>query len=160
MKYDKESKNKEEKVDYDEILKKLQIKLSNKQKNWSDIIKILSNRINCELKESIELSADAINQRQSLIDERTQLYYNMYKDLPKLKNIKKKIFEYYSGKYPYKVNGTEKQKLIDADVAWQETKMDYLQNYINFISDSIKTVDHIIYSVKNKIELFNVTGLD
>jgi hypothetical protein len=84
----------------------------------------------------------------------------MYRDLPKLKQIRKNYFEHYSGKYPYKVNGTEKQKLIDADVAYQDAKMDFLQNYINFLSESVKTIDHIIYSVKNKIELYNATGLD
>lgn len=150
----------EDKIDYDKILEKLEHELSTKQKNWSKIIESLSNRITCELKQSVNLSADATNQRQLLIDERTHWYFKMYKDLPKLKQIRKKYFEYYSGKYPYKVNGTEKQKLIDADVAYQETKGDYLQNYINFITDSIKTVDHIIYSVKNKIELYNATGLD
>jgi hypothetical protein len=150
----------EKKLDYDGILEKLEKDLTTKQKVWSDVIKKLSNRITCELKKSVDLSADATCQRQLLIDERTHWYFKMYRDLPKLKQIRKTYFEYYSGKYPYKVNGTEKQKLIDADVAYQDAKMDYLQNYINFLSESVKTVDHIIYSVKNKIELYNATGLD
>lgn len=149
-----------EERDYESILEKLQSDLYNKQKKWSNTIDKLSDKITCDLKKSIELSAEATSQRQILIDERTHWYFKMYKDLPKLKQIRKKYFEYYSGKYPFKVNGTEKQKLIDADVSWQEAKMDYLQNYINFLTESIKTVDHIIYSVKNKIELYNVTGLD
>ena len=150
----------ENKIDYDAILEKLEIDLSGKQKKWSKIVEDLSKKITCELKQSIDLFAEATSYRQILIDERTHWYFKMYRDLPKLKQIRKKYFEFYSGKYPYKVNGTEKQKLIDADVAYQEAKMDYLQNYINFLTESIKTVDHIIYSVKNKIELYNATGLD
>ena len=148
------------KVDYEEILSNIYQKYIKKQNIWSNTIEELSKRITCELKMSINLSADATSQRQMLIDERTNEYFKMYRDYPKLKQIRKQLFEKYAGKYPYKTNAGEKQKLIDADVAYQEAQMDYIQNYINFLSESIKTVDHIIYSVKNKIELYNVTGLD
>jgi len=149
-----------EKIDFDKILNNLFVDFTKKQKAWSNTIEKLANRITCELKKSVDLSADATSQRQLLIDERTQYYFKMYKDLPKLKQIRKSKFEFYSGKYPYKTNASEKQKLIDADVCYQDAKMDYIQNYINFLTESIKTVDHVIYSVKNKIELYNATGLD
>lgn len=144
----------------EEILEKYKKKLTAQEKVWTLTIDSLSKRINCELKKSIDLSADAICQRQLIIDERTQFYFTYYKDMPKFKEAKKRYFEYYSGTYPFKTNGTEKQKLIDADIRWMEAKMDFSQNYINFLSESLKTVDHIIYSIKNKIELYNATGLD
>jgi len=150
----------EDKIDYEKILEKLEVDLTKKTKNWSDIVEKLSGRINCELKQSIDLSAEATSYRQMINDERTHYYFKMYRDLPKLKQIRKKYFEFYSGKYPYKTNSTEKTKLIDADVAYHESKLEYLQNYINFLTETMKTVDHIIYSVKNKIELYNATGLD
>jgi len=150
----------EKKIDYEKVLDNILQDFEKKQKIWSKTIDGLANRINCELKLSIDLSAEATSQRQMLIDEKTHQYFKMYRDYPKLKQIRKKLFEQYSGKYPYKTNAGEKAKLIDADVAYQEAKMEYIQNYINFLADSIKTVDHIIYSVKNKIELYNATGLD
>jgi hypothetical protein len=150
----------EEKIDYEKILEKLETDLITKQKRWNDIIEKLSGKITCELKKSIDLSAEATAQRQLLLDERTNWYYKMYKDLPKLKQMKKKYFEWYSTKYPIKVNGTEKTKLIEADTAYQEAKMEFIQNYINFLTESIKTIDHVLYSIKNKIELYNATGLD
>ena len=147
-------------IDYDAILEKLEKELSGFEKKWNEIIDKLTGRINCELKQSIMLSADATAYRQMLIDERTTYFFKMYKDMPKLKKLRKKYFEHYSTKYPIKVNSTEKGKLIDADVCWHECKMDFLQNHINFLSDSIKTVDHVIYSVKTKVDLYNATGLD
>lgn len=150
----------EEKVNYDEILEKIEKDLTERQKRWSDIIEKLTSKITCELKKSIELSAEATSQRQLILDERTNWYYKMYKELPKLKQLRKKHFEWYSTKYPIKINGTEKTKLIDADLAYIEAKMEYIQNYINFLTESIKTVDHIIYSVKTKVDLYNATGLD
>jgi len=147
-------------IDYEKILEKLESDLVANQKRWNDIIEKLTKRINCELKKSIDLTAEATSYRQMLNEERTHYYFKIYRDMPKLKKLRKTYFEHYSTKYPIKVNSTEKTKLIDADVAYHEAKMEYLQNYINFVSESMKTVDHIIYSVKNKIELYNATGLD
>jgi len=150
----------EEKIDFEKILEKLETDLITKQKSWNIIIENLSRKITCELKKTIDLSAEATSQRQLLIDERTNWLYKMYKDLPKLKQMRKKHFEWYSTKYPIKLNGTEKTKLIEADMAYYEAKMEYIQNYINFLTESIKSVDQILYAVKNKIDLYNATGLD
>jgi len=145
---------------YEEILEKLENDLKKLEEITTKKIKELSSRINCELKFSIDLSADATSYRQILIDDRTHFYFKMYKDMPKLKQLKKKHFEFYSTKYPIKINSTEKTKLVESDVAYHEARFDYYQNHINFLTECIKTVDHVIYSVKNKIELYNATGLD
>ena len=150
----------DEKVDYEAILDKMEYDLTKKQERWNKIIEKLTGKINCELKKSIDLSAEATAYRQMLIEERTSYLFKLYKDMPKLKQMRKKYFEFYSTKYPIKINATEKTKLIDADISYFEAKSDYYQNHINFISDSIKTVDHVIYSVKTKVDLYNATGLD
>jgi len=149
-----------EEVDYDSILEKLENELIGYQKKWNGIIEKLCGKINCELKHSIDLSSEATAYRQMLIDERTNFLFKIYKDTPKLKRLKKKYFEHFSTKYPIKINATEKNNLIECEVAYHECKMDYLQNHINYLSDSIKTVDHVIYSVKTKVDLYNATGLD
>lgn len=147
----------------EELQKNLEViekDLLNREKTWNETISKLSRKISCELKETIELSAEAISQRQILIDERTQYYFKIYKQMPKLKQERKKLFEYFSTKYAIKANGTEKTKLIEAEMAYHDACMEYYNNHIQFLNDSIKSVDHIIYSVKNKIELYNATGLE
>lgn len=153
-------KNDSNKIDFVKILNDLELDLLNIEKTISLKVKDLAGRINCELKESIDLSADATSYRQLLIDDRSRFYFKIYRDMPKLKKLKKRYFEYYSQKYPIKINSTEKLKLIESDVAYQEARFEYYQNHINYLSESIKTIDHVIYSVKNKIELYNATGLD
>jgi len=145
---------------FEQILEKLETDLNKLEELTSKKIKELSSKINCELKFTIDLSADATSYRQLLIDDRTHFYFKIYRDMPKLKQLKKKHFEFYSTKYPIKVNSTEKTKLIESDVAYHEAKFDYYQNHINFLTESIKTVDNVIWSVKNKIDLYNATGLD
>ena len=76
-------------IDYDAILEKLEKELSGFEKKWNEIIDKLTGRINCELKQSIMLSADATAYRQMLIDERTTYFFKMYKDMPKLKKYKR-----------------------------------------------------------------------
>ena len=141
-------------------LKKIETTLREVEEMITKKINSLANRINCELKETLDLQTEATSYRQFLVDERTKMYYKMYRELPKLKKMKKYYFESYSTKYPIKINSTEKAKLIEADVVFIETKLEYYQNTINFLTESIKTVDHVIYSVKNKIELYNATGIE
>lgn len=143
-----------------EKLNKLQQEIELKTKKWNGIIAKLSNDIKCELKESINVNAEAISYRQILIDERVNYSFKLYKHIPQLKIARKNYFEYYSQKYAIKTNSSEKTKLIEADMAYFEAKIEYIKNYIDYLSDSIKTVDHIIYSMKNKIDLYNATGLD
>lgn len=144
----------------DEKLSKIVEEFSKKQNVWNKDINSLSSKINSELNKLIELSAESISKRQILIEERTKMYYKIYLDLPKIKNSKKKYFEFYSTKYQIKTNSGDKNKLIDADVGYLEAKLDCIENYILFLTESIKTLDHIIWSVKNRIELYNISGLD
>ena len=149
-----------ENIDYEKILEHLEKELHKDEIKWNKIVDTLAKKITNEIKESIDLSAEAISYRQMLLEERTQCYYKIYRSMPKLKQLRKSKFEYYSTRYQIKTNSTEKVKLIDADLAYHEAKLEFIQNHNNFISESIKNVDHVIYSVKNKIEMHNITGLD
>lgn len=144
----------------DNKLSKIVDEFYKKQEIWNTDINKLSSKINSELNKLIELSAESISKRQILIEERTKMYYKIYIDLPKVKNARKKQFEYYSTNYQIKTTSGDKTKLIDSDVSYLEAKLDCIENYIQFLSESIKTVDHIIWSVKNRIELYNISGLD
>jgi hypothetical protein len=145
---------------FEKILKNIQEELTKKQEVWNKQVATLTTKINCELKYTTELSAMAIAQRQLVLEERTHMYYRLYTDLPKLKITKKKYFEFYSTKYAIRTNSGEKAKLIDADVRYYDAKMDYIQSHIDFLTETLKSIDHVIYSVKNKIDLYNASGLD
>ena len=108
----------------------------------------------------MHLEAEAISIRQIINDEIAKYTYKIYKDVPKYKEMVKKRFEYYSTKYQIKTTGGEKTKLTDADLAWQKAKLELYENHITFLGETRKTVDHVIWSVKNKIEIHNITGLE
>jgi len=142
------------------VLDKLEIELHKQELDWNSKIDALSKKINHEIKYSIELSAEAVSYRQILLEERTQVYYKIYKAMPKIKQLEKVKFEYYSTKYQIKINSTEKNKLIESDLSYHTAKMDFLQNHINYLTECIKNIDHIIWSVKNKIDFYNISGIN
>lgn len=149
-----------EENNFEKVLDLLQEKLLESQGNWNRIIESLAKRVNCELKETIDLEAEAISYRQILIDEKSKYLFKIYKDMPRIKQLRKTQFEYYATKYQIKTNASEKTRLIDADIAFYEAKIEYLENHINFLTESMKTCDHVIWSVKSKIDMYNITGLD
>jgi len=138
----------------------LEKKLLESQVRISNIVDNLSKRLNCELREVIQLESEATSIRQVIISEKTSFLFKIYKDQPKIKEARRKQYEHHSAKCQFKPSVGEKQILIDADVAYHDAKIAYLENHINFINETIKTVDHIIWGCKNKIEIANITGLE
>lgn len=153
------SKNELQNVNQDK-LNLIKEELTEKQEKWNNIIFNLTKKLKDELKYMTEFSAELLYYRQLLIEERTKLYYFLYQEIPKIKKLYKKYFEWYSVKYPIKINASQKEKLIESDMSYFNYRLEYYQNYINFLSDSIKTIDNLIYSVKNKIDLYNITGME
>lgn len=144
----------------DKKFDELEEDLMRRQEKWNIVMEKLSEKIYGELKHSVELSAEAVSYRQMIIEERTNYYYKLYRLSAKLKEVHKSKFEYYSQHYQIKTNSTEKNKLIESDLAWHDAKLEFIQTYINFLTESIKSVDHVIWSVKNKIDFYNISGLD
>lgn len=131
-----------------------------RQEYWNKELEKLSFKINGELKDTILLSAETISYRQILLEERTNQYYKMHKSMIKYKEFNKQRVEFYLKEYQFKVTGPEKKILLDADMKNFDCRMEYSQNYINFLTETIKNIDHIIWSVKNKIELYNLTAIE
>lgn len=150
----------ENEINFEEIIEQLAGKLEDQRNKCNRIVTNLTNRITDELKNAMQLEAESISYRQILNDEIARYTYRIYKDVPKLKQMTKARFEYYATKYQIKTNGSEKGKLIESDLAWQKAKLELYENHIQFLSESRKSVDHVIWSVKNKIQIHNITGLD
>ena len=144
----------------DEALHEIETYYSERQEYWNKELEKLSYKINGELKDTILLSAETISYRQILLEERTNQYYKMHKSMIKYKEFNKQRTEYYLAEYQYKVTGPEKKILMEADMRHFDCRMEYSQNYINYLTETIKNIDHIIWSVKNKIELYNLTAIE
>ena len=145
-------------INYEEIINNIETSIVNSQKIHNDIITKLSHRLNCELKDAIQLESEAVSYRQTLLDERSKFLFKIYKEMIKIKKLRKTQFEYYASKYQIKTNSSEKTRLVDADLADIEGIVEFLDGHVNFLNDSMVSLTNIIWGVKNKIGIHNILG--
>jgi hypothetical protein len=141
----------------------LQLKTSEEMlksvKNWSSIVAGLSNRIKDDhLKDLVDIQAEAISHRQLVVEEIRKYSVRIHKLVQKMKVLHKSKFEFYATSYQVKTNGTEKLRLIEADLSEYQSFIDEMDEHVNFLRDTAKNLESLNYSVKSKIELYNIIG--
>jgi hypothetical protein len=76
----------------------------------------------------------------------------------KVKNLKHDKFLYYATGYGLKTNTGEKNILIDAHMAESERTLQIIDVHIDYLRDSVKTIESFQFSIKNIISLFDYIG--
>ncbi len=128
-------------------------------KYWESIVNSLTNRIkNDHLKDITDIQAEAISYRQKAIEEVRTYSIRIHKLVQKMKVLHKAKFEFYSTSYQVKTNGTEKLRLIEADLSENQAFINELDEHVNFLRDTAKNLESINYAIKGKIELYNIIG--
>jgi hypothetical protein len=146
---------------FDKQTQQLEQDLNIEVDKWINIIKNCSNGIRGNIQKIPEVESDIINYKQ-LADADIRKYSLMlYKDNSSLKPLKKKRFEFYMTSYQIKLkNSSDIKGLVEADIAKIQYKLDVLEAHINFLRDTSSNLKTLSYSVKNRIELLNILGLD
>lgn len=134
--------------------------LEESEKYWSKTVSDLASKLTCTANEVIQLQAEVISLRQVLVEEIKNVSYQIFKFLPKIKIFKKERFEYYSLDYKLKTTGSEKIRLIEADLSVYEYRVNILDNHIEFLRETLKNMDNINFAIKNKITLYQLTDLE
>lgn len=140
-------------------LEDLKKELLGREQLCNNTIIKLSSKLKDDVKDIIDLQAEVISYRQLMIEDIKQIAYKVYKDLPKIKELRKKTFEFYTLSYNIKTNGTEKAKLMEADLAYYDYKIDIYNTHMEFLKETVKNLDNLNYAIKNKIELVNYLGM-
>jgi len=138
--------------------KEISKKMIDSTKQWKSIVNDLTKRLSGDIKFVIDIQAEAISHRQSVIEEIKVYSVKIYKLVQKMKVLTKARFEFYATSYQVKTSGTEKVKLIDADLSEYQLFINELDEHVNFLRDTSKNLEAINYSVKSKIELANILG--
>jgi len=146
-----------------EINERLEDYFKEKREKWTSSIdplfKVLSTDFNMiNVKNIIECQAHALSFRQSLNDEISLFLNKRSKELPKLKKIKQDKFVFYALGVGIKTNMGEKSLLIDAHLAENDRNIELIEAYIEFLRDSVKTLETYQYSIKNVISLMEYMG--
>lgn len=103
----------------------------------------------------IDIQSLALSYRQ-IINEQISFFLNKRsKEDVKLKRLKQDKFVFYATGFGLKTNMGEKSILIDAHIAENERNLQLIENYVEFLRSSSKTLESLGYTIKNIIELFN-----
>jgi hypothetical protein len=122
-----------------------------------------------------DVQADLLSNRQRLTEEVSYIASQIAKENSRLKKRKSEKLIYYStGVLPdgtkatgrtsirdqniiaLKKTKSELDIIISGDLSDLETLLDYFIGYITYLRESVKSVDHSLYGVKNRIELLNI----
>ena len=138
--------------------KELSKKMLDSTKQWKVIVQTLVAKLSGDIKYCIDIQAEAISHRQSVVEEVKIYSVKIYKLVQKVKVLTKARFEFYATSYQVKTSGTEKLRLIEADLSEHQLFISELDEHVNFLRDTSKNLEAINYSVKSKIELANILG--
>jgi chromosome segregation ATPase len=126
-------------------------KLSAQRNEWSNNIKQLAQNLR-KLNGLEVVIADVLSSRQTLVDQ--MAYLNM-----KVKEQKSKVatryrtayIKYYE--YDYKLGEKQKEKFIETDLADDNMILSHLENQIDFLRESVKTLDNMGFAIRNRLAL-------
>lgn len=133
--------------------------MSEATKRWKSIIGNLTRRITeSSLKDIVEVQAETISYRQTILEEIKLYSVRIHKLVQKMKVLTKQRFEFYATSYQVKTSGTEKLNLINSDLSEHQELINELDEHVNFLRDTSKNLDSINFSIKNRIEVDSILG--
>jgi chromosome segregation ATPase len=126
-------------------------KLSAQRNEWSVTIRNLAQSLR-NLNTMEVTIADVLSSRQTLVDQ--MAYINV-----KIKQQKKAIaaryreayIRYYN--YDYKLGEKQKEKFLENDLADDNMILSHLENQMDWLRDSVKTLDNMGFAIRNRLAL-------
>lgn len=137
---------------------KMNKKMTESTKQWKGLVNNLTEKLKDDIKYAVDVQAEAISQRQNVVDEVKTYSVYIYKLMQKMKILTKARFEFYATSYQVKTSGTEKLRLIESDLSEYQLFIDELDEHVIFLRETSKNLESINFGVKNKIELANILG--
>jgi len=126
-------------------------KLSAQRNEWSVTIRNLAQSLRNINTMEVTI-ADVLSSRQTLVDQ--MAYINV-----KIKQQKKTIaaryreayIRYYN--YDYKLGEKQKEKFLENDLADDNMILSHLENQMDWLRDSVKTLDNMGFAIRNRLAL-------
>ena len=114
------------------------------------------------INELSDLQVNALSMRQRLLEDSHYLMIMHNAFMGKQREIKNSLFAEINNNLQTRArNLTEKNIMIEGNERYIDIKsiIDLFDNQISFYTDSIKTVDHILYGIKSRMSLEELLGI-
>jgi len=134
-----------------EKILELDQKLTAQRTTWSNNIKELAQSLK-HINGMEETIAGILSSRQTMVDQ--MAYLNT-----KIKEQKNAInarwreayIRYYE--YDYKLGEKQKERFIENDLVQENTRLALLENQVEFMRESVKTLDNMGFAVRNRLAI-------
>ena len=142
---------------------KLEEFFNGKREEWTNnitpLFEVIKNNFTLESSIKImEVQSIALSYRQ-MINEQISFFLNKRsKEEVKIKKLKQDKFVFYATGFGLKTNLGEKGLLIDAHIAENDRNIQLIENYVDFLRSSSKSLESLGYTIKNIIDLMNYLG--
>ena len=154
-----------------ELLKIVDEKKNEWAKNLKDISPLIRSK---DPHDMTDASALALSYRTMILEEISYWLTELTNEQKMLKELKRDKFILYTTgllpdgtrptgnilKHPLlgnnKISGGQKDMVISGDLSEYEHTCDILIQTIEFLRECIKTIDQYMYSIKNRLEIFNI----
>ena len=125
---------------------------SNEAKIWSTRIQELSMRMR-NIREISEVQIDLFSDRQRLLEHNHKLGQALAKLTMEYRKKKRDQLIQRSERENKLYGANEKNVLIDGDLAELKDLVEMVDRQISYINDTGKTIDHMLYGIKERIKL-------
>ena len=126
-------------------------KLSSQRSSWSQNIKDLARSLR-SINAMEETISGILSTRQTMVE---QIAYLNTKIKEQKNNInsrwKEAYLRYYE--YDYKLGEKQKERFIENDLVQEHTKLSLLENQLDLMKESVKTLDNMGFAVRNRFAI-------
>ena len=106
----------------------------------------------------IESQSTALSYREMINDQISMFLSKRSKETVKIKNLKEDKFVYFSTSFQIKATGGQMNLLIDSRLGENERTMELIESYIEFLRETVKSLDNFQWTIKNIISLMEYMG--
>lgn len=142
----------DKKLTDEEVLERLDEKLSKERVKYSKMISSVVSMIN-HIERISEAQVLMLSYRHMLVDKISEYKSILYKKKSNDLNYKKLRYEFYKTKHDLRLDYREINQFIESDMAQRIRKTNLIESQINFFSQCIETLDKMGFAIKAKIQI-------
>jgi chromosome segregation ATPase len=126
-------------------------RLGKQRSEWSEKIRELAASLKY-INGMEETIANVLSSRQQLVDQIAYINTKIRDQKAKLANRHREAYIRYF-EYDYKLGEKQKEKFMEADLADENTVLAHLENQLEFLRESVKTLDNMGFAIRNRLAL-------
>ena len=134
------------------VNEELYARFKSEREEWTTRIREMSERLK-DIYKVAELQTDVYSYRQIAVEYCHTLLTHLSKVNHVFRSKKIERWEHYTRNYDLRMDKDPKELHILVDIAEVNERKELLQNHLDYVRETIRTIDTISYGIKHRIQL-------